>query len=151
MAQYTGSQLGITPATGVANWILQAASGVGGFIKEVVYGGEVTTSTAMRTRIARDSALGTGSATAGNVQKGSSHSPSNGVAFNTTYATTQPTIVAGSLWATSWNAHGGVVRMLVDPSEIFDVYDAGAASSSIECRQDIGTATSSFVLVWLEW
>lgn len=150
MAQYTGAQLGITPTAGVANFVLQSANNTSGYIKEFSYGGEVTTSTAMRTRMARDSALGVGSATAGNVQKGTQHSPSNGFTFATTYATTQPTIVAGGVWATSWNAHGGVVRILLDPTERIDVYDNGATTSSLECRQDVGTATSSYGVVWVE-
>lgn len=150
MAQYTGSALGITPVAGVANSVLESVAGKSGNVKEITFGGEVTTSTAMRTRLARDSAVGTGARTAGNVQQGNQHSPANGIFFSTTYASAQPTVVAGAIWGTSWNAHGGVIRWLADPAEQCGVYDAAAANASLEVRQDVGTATSSYVTIWLE-
>jgi hypothetical protein len=58
--------------------------------------------------------------------------------------------LAGALFGTSWNAHGGVVRWLAAPGEEFNIYDAGATTSSIECRQDVGTATSSYATIWEE-
>lgn len=148
--KYAGHQLGITPATGVANWVLETVSGVEARVREFSWGGEVTTSTAMRSRIARDSAVGAGTRTAGNTQKLNQHSAAQGTFFSTTYATTQPTIVAGALWGTSWNAHGGVVRILLEPGEDFQLYDAAAANASLECRADVGTATSSYGVVWEE-
>ena len=150
MAKYSGDRSGITPAAAVANWILETVANVEAKIMEVSWGGEVTTSTAMRTRIARDSALGTGTRTAGNVQKGNQHSPANAAFFSTTYATTQPTIAAGALFGTSWNAHGGVVRWLAAPGEEFQIFDAAAANASLECRQDVGTATSTYDVIWEE-
>jgi uncharacterized membrane protein len=147
---YTGSVLGVTPVAGVANSVLETVANAEVFIKELTFGGEVTTSTAMRTRLARDSAVGTGSRTAGNVQKGDQHTPANLAFFSTTYATTQPTIVAGCVWGTSWNAHGGVIRWLADPTYLLTSYDAVAGNASLEVRQDVGTATSSFVTIWLE-
>ena len=150
MATYSGFAAGITPSAGVANLVLESVSGVSGSIKEVSWGGEVTTSTAMWTRLARDSVVGTGSRTAASVQKANMHSPANGLFLSTTYGTTQPTIVAGALFGTSWNAHGGVVRWLADPTEVFVVYDAAAANASLEIRADVGTATSSYHVVWME-
>lgn len=150
MAKYAGAVLGGTPSAGVANWVLEVVSGVEARVLEVSWGGEVTTSTAMRTRIARDSAVGTGSRTAGNSQKLNQHSPTQSGFFSTTYATLQPTIVAGALFGTSWNAHGGVVRWLAAPGEEFQIYDNGAANASLECRADVGTATSSYHVVWEE-
>ena len=150
MARYAGDRASITPSAGVANWVLETVSGVEAKVIEVSWGGEVTTSTAMRTRIARDSAVGTGARTAGSVQKVNQHSPTNSAFFSTTYATLQPTIVAGSLFGTSWNAHGGVVRWLAAPGEEFDIYDAAAANASLECRADVGTATSSYGVIWEE-
>lgn len=150
MGKYSGDRASITPSTGVANWVLETVADKMVDVVEVSWGGEVTTSTAMRTRIARDSAVGTGARTAGNVQKGNQHSPTNGAFFSTTYATLQPTIVAGSLFGTSWNAHGGVVRWLAAPGEEFNIYDAAAANASLECRADVGTATSSYHVIWAE-
>lgn len=150
MARYTGFRTGITPSAGVANWVLETVSGVEARVIEVSWGGETTTSTAMRTRIARDSAVGTGSRTSGDIQKINNHSPTNSGFFSTTYATLQPTIVAGALFGTSWNAHGGVVRWLAAPGEEFQVFDSGATNASLECRADSGTATSSYHVVWEE-
>ncbi len=148
--KYSGFVAGATPVAGVALWVLETVAAVQADIIEVSWGGEVTTSTAMRTRIARDSATGTGARTAGNVQKGNQHSATNGAFFSTTYATSQPTIVAGALFGTSWNAHGGVVRWLAAPGEEFNLYDATAANCNVECRDDVGTATSSYAVVWNE-
>lgn len=150
MSKYAGDRASITPSTGVANWVLESASGGQAEVQEVSWGGETTTSTAMRTRIARDSIVGTGSRTAGNVQKLNMHSAANVVFFSTTYATAQPTILIGALFGTSWNAHGGVVRWLAAPGETFNVYDAGATTASLECRADVGTATSSYDVIWEE-
>lgn len=51
MGMFTGSVLGSTPVAGVANWILESASGGQGDLRDITFGGETTTSTAMRTRI----------------------------------------------------------------------------------------------------
>ena len=150
MARYSGDRASITPGTGVANWVLETVAGVNANVQEVSWGGETTTSTAMRTRIARDTIVGTGSRTAGNVQKLNQHSPANAAFFSTTYATLQPTILVGALFGTSWNAHGGVVRWLAAPGEEFNIYDAGATTASLECRSDVGTATSSYDVIWEE-
>ena len=133
--------------------MLEAVNPAEAKIVEVSWGGEVTTSTAMATRIARDSAIGTGSRTNVGTQKTNPHSPTNIVLCSSTYATLQPTIVAGALFGTSWNAHGGVVRWLAAPGEEFQVLfvtGGPAADASIECRADVGTGTSSYSLVWEE-
>lgn len=150
MARFSGQLLGSTPSTGVANWVLETVANVEAQVLEFSWGGELTTSTAMRTRISRDSAVGTGSRTAGNTQKINNHSPAATAFFSTTYATLQPTINNGALWGTSWNAHGGVVRWLAAPGEEMDLYDASAANASLECRADVGTGTSSYNVIWQE-
>ena len=110
----------------------------------------VTSSTAMRTRIARDSSVGTGTRTAGSVQKLDQTyiaSPGNAAFFSTTYGTLQPTIVAGALVSFSWNANGGYIRWLAAPGEEFVMNTA----TSIECRADIGTGQSNYGVVWTEF
>jgi hypothetical protein len=150
MSKFAGDRASITPSTGVANWVLESASGGAADVQEVSWGGETTTSTAMRTRIARDSIVGTGGRTAGNVQKLNMHMAANAVFFSTTYATLQPTILVGALFGTSWNAHGGVIRWLAAPGEEFNIYDASALNCSLECRADVGTGTSSYGVIWSE-
>lgn len=145
-----GSVLGITPTTSVANYILESTSTTQIYaIQEVSMGGELTSSTAMRTRIARDSAVGTGSRTPGNVQRldQTVTSAGNAAFFSTTYASTQPTIVAGALAAFSWNANGGYIRWLAAPGEEFMLTGA----NSIECRADLGTGQSSYGVTWTEF
>lgn len=134
MSRYAGSVAGITPATANDNWALDTTStSVGGSVLEVSWGGEVTTSTAMRTRIARASTQGT-TTTAGNVQKIHSRAPTNTIVFATSAWTTQPTLSAGGLFETSWNAHGGVVRWLAAPGEEFIII----GSAGISCRNGTG-------------
>ena len=52
MAKYSGTVLGITPSTTDDNWGLAAGASESGRIVEVHWGGEATTSTVMRTRVA---------------------------------------------------------------------------------------------------
>lgn len=150
MAKYTGYVAGLTPSAGSANWVLEGTATASGRVVEFSWGGEMTTTTAMRTRVARDTTVGTGSRTAGNVQKVNQLSPSNGVFFSTIYATSQPGITAGALFGVGWNAHGGVVRWLAAPGEEFIIHYNGAANLSVECRDDSGTGTSSYSVLWDE-
>ena len=151
--KYSGYVGGITPATTDDNWTVEGAQGEFGRIIEVSWGGEATTSTAMRTRVQR-SASQAGAGTAGDITE--LGQPAGGaplLAFFTTYATTQPTLDAGALFGTSWNAHGGVIRWLADPGEGFWIVGTAgtpAADQTISCRNDVGTATSSYACVWEE-
>jgi hypothetical protein len=104
----------------------------------------------MRTTISRDNPNGTGALTGGQVTKGDQHSPANSCSFGTTFASSQGTIVAGAIWGTSWNAHGGVIRWLADPTYILSIYDSLGGNSEIECRAVVGTASSSYEIMWLE-
>lgn len=143
MARYNGYRRSITPNTSNDNWTLDASSSVSCKVLEVNWGGEVTTSTAMQTRIARGASAA--SSTAGNVAKTHPRSPTNGVVFATAW-TTQPTLDAGDLYATSWNAHGGVVRWLAAPGEEFILIGA----AQIGCRNTSGTGTSTYGTCWEE-
>ena len=145
MARYSGTVLGLTPSLTDDNWALDAAAAEMGSILEVHWGGEVTTSTLMRTRVARSSGQA-GAATLGNVAKINSRSAANLLDFALTYATTQPALDAGDLFAESWNAHGGVVRWLAAPGEEFIIIGAAVVS----CRNAVGTALSSYGVIWDE-
>ena len=145
MSRYSGAVRSITPSTSDDNWTLDAASGESGKVQEVSFGGEATTSTAMHTRTAR-SGSESGAGTAGNVAKLHPNAATNLIAFNTTYATTQPTLDAGDLFTMSWNAHGGVIRWLAAPGEEFVLIGAALISN----RNSVGTATSSYGVIWEE-
>lgn len=143
MGLYAGSNPGITPNTSNDNWSLNTGSGETGRIYEFQMGGEVTTSTAMRTVVARSS--GGTTPTTGNVQKIHPSSPTNLIDFVTSWSA-QPSLTAGSLVTIGWNAHGGSIRWLAAPGEELIIL----ASAQVSCRNSIGTAQSSYGLIWGE-
>lgn len=146
---YSGGVTSITPSTSDDNWTLDAVSAGLGKVKEVNFGGEATSSTAMATRVARANGEA-GGQTTGNVQNLEGQGvPSNDVDFVTTYATTQPTLASGNLFSLSWNCHGGAVRWLADPEEEIWVI-TGQTLDLISCRNSTGTGTSSYDTKWLE-
>ena len=103
MARYAGTVKSITASTSDDNWALTAGTGKSAKIIEVHWGGETTTSTAMCTRVARSSGQ-TGATTAVTTAKIHPNSPTAGTVLGSTFATTQPTLDAGDLFAESWNA-----------------------------------------------
>jgi hypothetical protein len=148
---FTGSRRGITPSLSNDNWTLDGPAGKVARVVEVTATGELTTSTAMQTRWARASGQA-GAGTGGSVATAHPNFATNGFAFNTTYATTQPTLAAGDLWVTSWNAHGGVVRWLGAPEEWWFFIGAATAgvATTCSCRNAAGTGTSTYFVAWLE-
>lgn len=126
------------------NFGLDAIAGESGKIVDVGWGGEVTTSTAMRTRFARSS--GGTVPVAGDVQKRHPNSVGNIIGFITGW-TAQPALVAGNLIpVASWNAHGGTVRWLASPEEAIIILGA----EQISCREFLGAIAASFGATWDE-
>ncbi len=148
MSRYTGTRRSITPSTTNDNWTLCAGSGESLQVLEVTQGGETTTSTAACTRYARSSGQ-TGATSAGSVEKINPNHATARIAFATTFATTQPTLEAGDLFATSYNLHGGVIRWLAAPGEEWILLGA-ATELCISSRNTVGTGTSSFHVIWME-
>ena len=141
MAVFFGNQAAFTPGT-AQNWVLDANDlGDIAMVLEVSWGGELTTSTAQRTRWLRPTTDGSGTFTAvGAVQS----SRSGAVAKNRfgTFATApvNPTAPA-ALYATSWNAHGGIGRWLAAPGEEWLlIHDAG---NQLVCINDVGAVATS--------
>jgi len=145
MARYAATVKSITASTTDDNWALTAGTGKSTKVIEVHWGGETTTSTAMCTRVARSSGQ-TGATSAVTVAKTHPNSPTAGTILASTFATTQPTLDGGDLFAESWNAHGGVVRWLAAPGEEFVLIGA-ATETVISCRNSVGTATSTYGLL----
>ncbi len=143
MARYTGwEQKTIVLADD--NFALDAIAGESGRILDVGWGGEVTTSTAMRTRFSRSS--GGTVPVSGDVQKRHPNSVANIVNFVNAW-TAQPTLDAGNLIpVASWNAHGGTVRWLAAPDE--EIIILGA--EQISCREALGAVAASFGATWDE-
>lgn len=148
MGRYAGSVVSSTPVVGEDEWALTAAANEYGLIEEFSFGGEATTSTAMRTDVTRNSTNGI-TPTAGNVQNLHPFQVANVVAFSVGWST-QPIAAAGNLFSTSWNAHGGVVRWLAAPGEEFVILDATAGENEISCEAGVGTGTSSYGVIWRE-
>lgn len=148
--KFSGTVLGITPVTNQANWQLAGTSSTVAAIQECGWSGEASSSTPMRTRITRDSAAGTSSGTGPVIRLDQTlTTPGNSVVFNANVYSVQPTAVAGSLipGSNSWNAYGGNIRWLAAPGEEFILIGA----AQIEARQDTGTGTSSYGVVWTEF
>ena len=147
---YTGTVEGITPATNDDNWTLDFVSAGVGMVKEIYWGGETTSSTAMRTRVARSNGEA-GAQTGGNTAKpDGANTPSAQIDFVTTYASTQPTLEAGSLFAMGWNAHGGMIRWQKNMRDGFFMI-TGETLDLISCRNGTGTGQSTYGVEWEEW
>ena len=146
-----GSVFGITPTVGnTPFWTVESTSSTQIVaIQEVTMGGELTSSTAMRTRVRRDNAVGVGARTAGSVQRldQCTATAGNAAFFSTNYTTTAPTNVAGGLGVFSWNANGGYIRWLAAPGEEFII----SIVASISAVADVGTGTSSYSVIWTEF
>jgi hypothetical protein len=139
------------PTAGVANWVLECIAGKELVIREFWWGGEVTAAAGpMRTRISRDSAVGTGARTAIATDRrnpNTAAAPGSGF-LSRSYATTPPTISNASLFATPWISAGGqtIVSWQAGPRDGFII--VGAISA--ECRADIGTDASGYGVAWDE-
>jgi len=139
----------VAQTTGVDNIGLDAVSAGIGKLKECSWGGEMTSSTAMATRVARSNGEA-GAQTNGSVQNLEGEgNPANVIDSVTSYATTDPTLAAGNLYAESWNAHGGAIRWLADPEEEIWLI-SGQTLDVISCRGSVGTGTGSWGFRWTE-
>ena len=142
-----GGVVSFTPTVGVANWVLETIASRMAKVCEVGWGGEAASTTPMRTRVSRDSAVGTGARTAQTVGKTRPNVEAANAAFlSSTYASSQPTIAVAVLVGKSWNAYGGLFAQFFGPGE--ELIIIGAAS--LECRADLGVGLSSYDTKWNE-
>lgn len=148
MAAYGAYKRSVAQSTTVDWWTLTAGASKSGRIQEFSWGGEITTSQQMCTRVARSDSQ-TGTTTAITNAKLHPNSPTSGMVVASTFATTQPTLQTGDLFALSWNAHGGVVRWLAAPGEEFVLIGA-TVEINISCRGTVGTQTATSGLIWIE-
>lgn len=151
MPRFSGYVRSITPLTTDDNFALDPnAAGESGVMEEFSWGGEATATTAMHTLIGR-SASGT-TPVAGDVQKVKENSAGNTMVFiaGPTGWATEPTLDAGALFETSWNAHGGVIRWLAPPGGGFYILGGTVGTDTISCRNTVGTAVSTYGCFWEE-
>lgn len=151
MPRFSGIVRSITPIIGSTgqNWVLAAGANEMASVQRAYCGGQETSTTAMVTRFTRASGQA-GALTLGNVEQIHPWSPTNYVAYGTAFATTQPTPGAGSLWAPSWNAHGGIAMWAALDAEEEWVLIGAATELCLMCRNSVGTGVSTYGVVWRE-
>jgi hypothetical protein len=143
MAVFFANNAAFTPGT--QNWTLDSGTvaSVIGRVLEVSWGGELTTTTAMRTRWVRPTNAGMTTFLAiGAVQGGGTISST----FRFGCFSTVPTLATApaALYATSWNAHGGIGRWLAAPGEEWYLISGTVTGKNqVVCVNDIGTTATS--------
>jgi len=142
MAGYSTSRAAFTPSA-TQNVVLEAdTAGDYGRVTKVTWGGELTTSTAARTRWVRPSTGGSGIFTAVVIQ--SSH-PSNSARLRTGTFGTAPTIPGApeALLGISWNQHGGGGIWSASQVDEEWVVLNGVGQAQISCVNDVGVSATS--------
>lgn len=151
MAKFAYAVLNLTPTAGNDNWTADmGAASLTGRIIDFNWGGESTSTVAMRTRLARPTTNGVTKGTALVATKLHPTSAAAAIANGCVIAwTTQPVLAANTaLFATGWNSHGGVVRWLAGPDEGFQmVGSATAGYGQISCRADSGVGLSDYGVI----
>ena len=154
MPAYVGAVAAFTPSLTDDNWTLEAdAAGDVGKVIAIGWGGELTTSTAYRSRWVRATTAGVGAGTALTPEDHHPGYSAPNVSLYSTYATTQPVLPAAptALFLQSWNAHGGlgyVALPLASPWFIIN----GLLADTISCRNLAGVDAngSSYQVTWEE-
>ena len=153
MPQFTasrGSVSGVTSAATTDLIILEAGTSRLLKVIEVGWGGEATTTTAMRTRLAQASTAGTALTGTVDILKGAP-ATDPAAAFTSGTSSTSPTYAAGNMIPfSSWNAHGGVVRWLADPNEYLLFIQAVTAGKQFALRNEVGATTITCGIVVVE-
>src|SRR5262245_24705645 len=153
MPQFTASRGGVSGLTFAATTdliIIEAGSNKMATIIEVGWGGEATTSTAMRTRLTLASTAGTSITGTVDVQ-GRSPATDGTKAATLGTSSTSPTYAVGSMIPImSWNAHGGIVRWQAMPGEEFILIQAVTGGKQASLRNEVGSATGTAGLVFVE-
>jgi len=143
MAGYGCAKGQFTPST-TQNLVLDASVTAGNYAKmtKVTWGGELTASTASRTRWTRPTTAGSSTFTADPIQ---SNHPSNTPRLRTGTFATVPTLASASqaLLAISWNKHGGGgIWSASQPDEEWVVLN-GVSQGQIVCAQDTDISNNS--------
>ena len=136
-----------TVANGTPNIAVRTGASEFTEIVEAFWGGEVTTSTAMRTGIFRaDEGVGGVALVPTRFAENQTASPRT-EAVGPTFST-DPAPENSALWQTSWNGHGGVIRWLAAPGE--EIIMLGTSTVIIE-NQVGGNTASTYGMVFGEF
>lgn len=153
MPSFAANNGAFTPSTSQDNYTVDSqTAGVFGKIVMINWGGRLTTSTGYRTRWTRPTTIGSSTFTALTLAYEQPNYTSAGARCGT--FATAPVLAsdpAGNLFATDWNAQGGVgvvVHPLADPWWFVN----GVLTGQISCRNIAGTdaAGSSYGVKWEE-
>ena len=154
MPTFSGNRAAFTPSTTSSNWVLEAdTAGDAGKIVAIGWGGELTTSTAYRTRWVRATTAGVG---AGTALAEEAHTPGYAtplISLYSAYATTQEVLPSApdALHLQSWNAHGGLGYIALPLASPWMVLN-GVLTGTISCRNLAGVDAngSSYSVTWSE-
>lgn len=144
-----------TGAAAAGNWTLDAVgTGVFGKVISVGWGGRLTTSTGYRTRWTRPTTAGSGTKTALTIGFAQPNYTTAAFTATASYATTNPvsaTDPAGNLYATDWNAQGGL-GILIHPLANPWWVATGVLQGSLTCQNVAGNdaSGSSYQVCWEE-
>ena len=154
MPAFTGNRNAHTPSLTADNYTLEGdVAGDYCKVRGVNWGGQLVASTAYFTWWARPTTAGVGAPTNGEVEPHNPRYVTNLVEFIDTYATTPPVkpTTPTALFATAWNAHGGLGILMLPPGLEWEIAN-GLLADSISCRNDVGVdaSGSSYGISWEE-
>ena len=153
MPQYTASRGAVSGLTFAATTdviVIEAGTNRMATVIEIGWGGEATTSTAMRTRFTGATTAGTAITGTVDVQKRSpATDPTQAATLGV--SSTSPTYGAGSMLPImSWNAHGGIMRWIAAQGEEFVLIQAVTTGKQAALRNEVGAATGTAAIVFVE-
>jgi hypothetical protein len=147
MAGYNASRAAFTPSA-TQSLVLDAdTAGDYGKVTKVTWGGELTASTAARTRWTRPTTNGSSTFTSLVTNQGSvSSHPSNSPRNRCGTFASAPTIAAApeAIFGISWNKHGGGgIWSATQPDEEWVIVNGLTPGQQIACVQDVDTTATS--------
>ena len=143
MAGYSGSRAAFTPSA-TQNWVLDAdTAGDYGKITKVTWGGELSSSTAARTRWTRPTTNGSSTFTTLTPEPGH---PSNSPRCRLGTFASAPTVASApqALFGISWNKNGGGgIYSATQPDEEWIVVNGITPGQQVACVQDVDVQATS--------
>lgn len=150
---YQGERVAITPSLTADNWVLEAAANEIGKVLAVYASGEATAGAAVnRVRWARATGHSGALTALTTIARIDTHaSVANLIAFGTPFATTQPTLDAGSFLTEALQPYGGVIRwQALHDRRGWPLVGAASPTTLIVSRNASGTSTMNYGVTWEE-
>lgn len=153
MSAYGGGNGAFKPATNQDSWVLDAdTAGDTAHITEIGWGGRLTASTGYRTRWSRPT---TNAASTFTSLAPQAKTPNSTPLCRLGTFATAATLAAdpSNLYATDWNAHGGIGFVAMPIAQPWLVVNSATAGhGQVTCRNVAGTDAngSSYTVSWVE-